>query len=159
MLLGAVLLKQLYFSSLLKCAEPQFQNLWLDAVMFCALLYLAVDESCLCDVFPEVRGCGCSCFGRVLWTRCHGMHYDLVCCIVLRLVVNVGCCPAELCSDHSASGHGPGWMREESNFDEQMVPTSQMFGGLEEFSFVQKMIASSLEVTCPAPDDNSSSDF
>ncbi|GMH06059.1 hypothetical protein Nepgr_007899 [Nepenthes gracilis] len=40
-----------------------------------------------------------------------------------------------------------------------MVPASGMFGGLEELSFVPKMIVSASEVTCPAPSDNSTSGF
>ncbi|GMH06241.1 hypothetical protein Nepgr_008081 [Nepenthes gracilis] len=43
------------------------------------------------------------------WARCQGLHCDLAGCIVLWLVDCAGCCPAELCSDLSASARGPGW--------------------------------------------------
>ncbi|GMH19612.1 hypothetical protein Nepgr_021453 [Nepenthes gracilis] len=64
-----------------------------------------------------------------LRARCHGLPCDLDCCIVMMLVVNVGCCPAELCSDCSASGHGPSWMRVSCFFIALVCLGMQCFSG------------------------------
>ncbi|GMH31919.1 hypothetical protein Nepgr_033763 [Nepenthes gracilis] len=95
-----VLLKLPVFNSLPLCAESLIINLWLDAVMVYPLLDLAMAESCLYDVFPEARGCGCSCFGLLCNLCCSIVRLckDDAGCSLMRLQLSnvvgsyIGCC-------------------------------------------------------------------
>ncbi|GMH11675.1 hypothetical protein Nepgr_013516 [Nepenthes gracilis] len=63
----------------------------------CCFLLLSFVAAAVLIVHPFRSG-----FTRLELVMC----FELVCCIVLRLGVYVGCSPGELCSDCSASGHG-----------------------------------------------------
>ncbi|GMH04837.1 hypothetical protein Nepgr_006677 [Nepenthes gracilis] len=83
--------------------------------------WMLVGRKCLVELSPGVLSlklgvhpvelvvCTFEAGSLKVWARCQGLHCDLAGCIVLWLVDSAGCCPAELCSDLSASARGPGW--------------------------------------------------